>query len=389
MTIYGHWAEHVLCKAMESGIHQGVLTLITPAKHRYVFTGEIAGASATWEITDWSVVKMLVSRGDVGLGEAYAAGMWHSPDVDALFCLFVDNLDRLDSVANGSKLQQVWFRIINHFLRRNSIKGSSANIQSHYDVGNEFYKLWLDPSMTYSSALYHHEGDTLSQAQSQKYQRILTKIDPARKNILEIGCGWGGFAEEAAHHGHRLTGLTISQAQHDYAKARMRESADIRLLDYRKITGKFDAIASIEMFEAVGKRYWPSYFSTIKDRLDKDGVAMVQTITVKDDAFADYEKRSDYIRHYVFPGGLLPSVEKFKESAERAGLVCREVYAFGQDYARTLREWLVRFTEQEKAIRALGYDDAFIRSWRLYLSMCAASFARNRTNVVQVELVHA
>ena len=278
---------------------------------------------------------------------------------------------------------------MNSVLRRNSVRGSTQNIRSHYDVGNDFYQLWLDKTMTYSSALYHIDGTTLENAQQSKYERILERITPRRERVLEIGCGWGGFAEQAAQSGHQLTGLTISQEQHRFATTRLGNNADIRLQDYRHVTGKFDAIASIEMFEAVGQRYWPTYFSTIKERLEKNGVAVVQTITVKDAAFSHYAKRSDYIRHYVFPGGLLPSIGKFKECAEKSGLVCRDVYAFGKDYARTLQEWLQRFDANEVAIRNLGYGTEFIRSWRLYMSMCAASFLCDRTNVVQVELAHA
>jgi len=385
-TIY----ERLLFDTFERAILRGSITITAPSGTQKIFTGSEPGASAVWQIHDWQVVKLLASRGDIGLGETYTQGLWDSPDLDALFTVFIDNLDRLDRFANGSALSRIWLALVNNVIRRNSLSGSSRNIRAHYDVGNEFYKLWLDPTMTYSSAIYSGSEMTLQDAQREKYQRILSKIEEGRKHILEIGCGWGGFAEEAAARGHRLTGLTLSHQQHAFASQRLSgKPADIRLQDYRETGGVFDAIASIEMFEAVGRRYWPSYFDTLKSRMTKDGVAMVQTITVGDEIFNDYAARSDYIRHYVFPGGLLPSVAKFRESAEKAGLAVKEVFAFGQDYARTLREWLARFDASETAIRALGYDSAFIRSWRLYLAMCAASFACERTNVVQVELVHA
>jgi cyclopropane-fatty-acyl-phospholipid synthase len=217
----------------------------------------------------------------------------------------------------------------------------------------------------------------------------LDHIGTSPKQILEIGCGWGGFAEQAIQAGHQVTGLTLSTQQYAFAKQRLTtKSADIRLQDYRHTKGKFDAIASIEMFEAVGKRYWPAYFSTLKSSLSKGGVAMVQTITIQEQAFKLYEKSSDYLRHYVFPGGFLPSQLAFKTSAENAGLVCREFFQFGQHYAKTLKEWLQRFNAQETTMHSMGYSDAFIRSWRLYLSMCAASFTSGRTNVMQVELAH-
>ncbi len=334
-------------------------------------------------------MQSLSSRGDIGLGETYAEGLWDSPDLDALFRVFIDNIDELDRYANGHPLMQFWFRMLNTVIRRNSVRGSRENISAHYDVGNAFYRLWLDPSMTYSSALYSNSDMPLHVAQEQKYRRILERITPDRKRVLEVGCGWGGFAEQAVGSGHDITGVTVSRQQHEYAVQRIPNRADIRLQDYREVKGQFDAIASIEMFEAVGKQYWPSYFAKIKECLSRDGVAMIQTITVKDDAFEGYVKRSDYIRHYVFPGGLLPSASVFRASAENAGLACRDVFMFGKDYARTLREWLTRFDANEASIRGLGYGNAFIRSWRLYLSMCAASFECGRTNVMQVELAHA
>jgi len=379
--------RHMLLKTFEEGIGIGTLELITPEGLKHRFQGGEPGAHGVWHIHDWKVVEALASRGDIGLGETYSDGLWDSPDLDTLFQVFIANIDALDRYAHGSIFSRLWFVLTNRLIRRNSVGGSSGNIRAHYDVGNEFYKLWLDPSMTYSSALY--EGvDSLEQAQAQKYQRILDRVGPERRNILEVGCGWGGFAEQAARKGHELTGITISQEQHAFAAKRLAGQADIRLQDYRHTGGKFDAIVSIEMFEAVGLQYWGTYFKTLKERMDKDGVAVVQAITVKDSAFDDYVTRSDYIRHYVFPGGLLPSEARFKEAAAQVGLTCKNVFTFGQDYARTLREWLTRFDSAIPAIRLLGHDDRFIRSWRLYLSMCAASFACGRTSVMQVELAH-
>lgn len=381
--------QRMFLENLEKGIRKGTLHITTPSKETFHFVGDQPGGEGEWHIHDWQVVHSLVSKGDIGLGETYSAGLWDSPHLENLFVVFIDNLDDLERYAAGHPISQFWFRLINTVLRRNSVRGSKQNIRSHYDVGNDFYRLWLDDTMTYSSAIYTQDEVALEHAQELKYQRILDRITPSRERILEIGCGWGGFAEQAAKTGHHLTGLTVSSEQHAFATKRLGSDADIRLQDYRHVKGKFDAIASIEMFEAVGQRYWPTYFSTLKERLTNNGVAMVQTITVKDEAFTDYASRSDYIRHYVFPGGMLPSIAKFKQSAEKSGLVCRDIFAFGKDYARTLKEWLQRFDANEVAIRNMGYGTEFIRSWRLYMSMCAASFLCERTSVIQVELAHA
>jgi cyclopropane-fatty-acyl-phospholipid synthase len=276
----------------------------------------------------------------------------------------------------------------NALVRRNSLAGSSRNIKAHYDVGNEFYKLWLDPSMTYSSALYAGT-DELYRAQQNKYERILSKFEKPKASVLEIGCGWGGFAECAARQDHQVTGLTISPAQHEFANRRLNGAADIRLEDYRKCKGQFDNIVSIEMFEAVGEHYWPRYFATLAERLKRGGRAIVQTITIRDELFAGYRGRSDFVRHYVFPGGMLPSLARFREEADRAGLKFAGAFAFGADYARTLREWSARMQAKSAEIMALDHDEKFLRNWQFYLGICAAAFNVARTDVVQVELVNA
>ena len=266
---------------------------------------------------------------------------------------------------------------------------SPEAIRSHYDVGNDFYSLWLDKSMTYSSALYRDTAD-LYRAQQNKYERIISKFTEAKADVLEIGCGWGGFAERACADGHKVTGLTISPAQQGFATERLKNSsAEIRLQDYRKCGGRFDNIVSIEMFEAVGEHYWPAYFQTVAERLKRGGRAVIQTITIRDELFDGYRTRSDFIRHYVFPGGMLPSLGRFREEAEKAGLKFAGAFGFGKDYARTLREWLVEMQRQESAIKALGHDEKFLRNWEFYLGICAAAFEVSRTDVVQVELVNA
>ena len=318
-----------------------------------------------------------------------AIAIFVANDIEALISLFILNLDHLDGFAHGSVLNRMSFVLLNTLVRRNSQSGSKRNIEAHYDVGNDFYSLWLDETMTYSSALFEAPDAKLADAQRAKYARILDKFVSPRANVLEIGSGWGGFAEAAANSGHNLTGLTISPSQYDFAAKRLGAKADIRLQDYRQTKGLYDMIVSIEMFEAVGERYWPRYFQTVSERLKRGGRAMIQTITVRDDIFPGYRTRSDFIRQYVFPGGMLPSLARFKAEASRAGLKVVDVFPFGKDYARTLRAWSQRQRKAEKEIRALGHDDGFLRNWQFYLGMCAAAFEVGRTDVYQVELAHA
>ncbi len=260
---------------------------------------------------------------------------------------------------------------------------------AHYDLGNEFYKLWLDPSMSYSAAIYDADGSaSLETAQQAKYRRILNCLDakPGQR-VLEIGCGWGGFAEMAVDDGLQVTGLTLSPAQLKWAQNRV-PSADLRLQDYRDIGEKFDHIVSIEMFEAVGERFWPGYFRTIAQALKPGGKAVIQSITINDDLFADYRRGTDFIQQYVFPGGMLPSPTAFCLAAARQGLAVRREYAFGRDYARTLAEWRQAFETNWPQIAALGFDEPFRRLWRMYLCYCEAGFLVGNIDVVQFELSH-
>ena len=369
-------------------IDTGTLTFVAPDGEETVVRGDKPGPVARFQIQDWEVLRRILARGDIGLGEEYIAGAWQSDNVENLISLFLLNLDKLENFSHGNFLNRLGFVIHNALVRRNSIAGSARNIQDHYDVGNDFYQLWLDRSMTYSSALYAGT-DELYRAQQNKYERILSKFEKPRASVLEIGCGWGGFAERAAASEHHVTGLTISPAQHDFAKRRLNGAADIRLEDYRKCKGQFDNIVSIEMFEAVGEHYWPQYFSCVAERLKRGGRAIIQTITIRDDLFDGYRSRSDFIRHYVFPGGMLPSLARFRGEAEKAGLKFVGAFAFGQDYARTLREWSCRMQEKKEEIMGLGHDEYFLRNWEFYLGICAAAFHVARTDVVQVELVNA
>jgi cyclopropane-fatty-acyl-phospholipid synthase len=301
----------------------------------------------------------------------------------------------LQRTVYGGWLSQVWYGL-RHRLRRNTRSGSRRNVHAHYDIGNAFYARWLDPSLTYSSAVFDgHFEASLEAAQHAKYQRIIDTLGlRAGMRILEIGCGWGGFALHAARQGIHVHGVTISLAQLEFALQRVHEQrlADrvkLELRDYRTLTGQYDGIVSIEMFEAVGERFWPTYFGILRDRLMPGARALVQTITIDDSHFAAYRATSDFIREYIFPGGMLPSPERFIAVAKRSRLAGQVTLAFGRDYAETLRRWRSAFETQLEAIRAQGFDETFVRTWRLYLAYCEAGFDEGRTDVMQFVLAPA
>lgn len=368
------------------GIRTGSLRLRTPEGEIYDFGR--GGVQAELQLHDWSVVTAVATRGDVGLGETYVAGLWDTPSIVDLTTVALQNFNHLESYAFGNFWNRLKMRLVDTVLRANSRQGSSRNIRAHYDVGNEFYQLWLDPSMTYSSALFRPGDTDLLRGQNRKYDRILGRLTKGER-VLEIGCGWGGFAERAAEAGRNVTGLTVSPSQKGYADARLDGRGEILLQDYRDCGGKFDNIVSIEMIEAVGQRYWPTYFATLKNRLAEGGRAVVQAITVQDENFDSYRNSSDFIRQHTFPGGLLLSDAIIADQARKSGLVVRDSFAFGQDYARTCVAWSDQLRAQEARIRKLGYGDTFVRSWHYYVDICTAAFATGRTDVVQVELAHA
>jgi len=369
-------------------IARGSIVFVAPSGEAHEFKGSEPGPTAHFAIHDWGVIQRIVARGDIGLGEDYIAGAWDTRDLETLIRFFLLNIDELEGFAHGNLLNRMAFALQNSVVRRNSLSGSKRNIEAHYDVGNDFYSLWLDETMTYSSALFDSTDASLPDAQRRKYGRILSHLGN-REAILEIGCGWGGFAEQAVGEGRRLTGLTISPSQHAFACKRLDSKADIRLQDYRRSEGKFDAIVSIEMIEAVGERYWPAYFNTVAQRLAKGGRAMIQAIVIRDELFPAYRMRGDFIRHYVFPGGMLPSLARLNEEARKAGLKIVDGHRFGQDYAKTLRLWSERMSKRESEIRALGHDERFLRNWQFYLGICAAAFAVGRTDVMQLEFAPA
>ena len=340
-------------------------------------------------VHDEMMFSQILARGDIGLAEAYIDGAWDAPDLTGVMTLLAKNRDALRTAVYG-RWQSLLLARIRHWLNNNSKTGSRKNIMAHYDLGNDFYKLWLDPSMSYSSALYRAVDDgNLETAQHAKYRRILRRLGAdAGQHVLEIGCGWGGFAEMAVAEGLKTTGVTLSPAQLAWAQKRVPE-ANLQLKDYRDIGEQFDHVVSIEMFEAVGERWWPTYFKTIKQALKPGGRAVIQSITISDEIFGDYRKGTDFIQQHVFPGGMLPSRSAFRAAAAKQGLTVRSEYAFGHDYARTLAAWRTSFEEKWPEIAEQGFDETFRRLWRMYLCYCEAGFLAGTVDVVHFELDHA
>ncbi len=352
---------------------------------------------AAIRILDWRVCAAVLKSGDIGFAEAYIDGHWTTPDLVALLRLLLANRDAIEDVVYGSWWGSLLYRI-KHLLNRNSRQGSRKNIHAHYDIGNAFYRLWLDETMNYSSALF--EGDptqAMPQAQAAKVRRALREcqLQPGQR-LLELGCGWGALAETAADEfGLRVLGVTLSSEQLAFGQQRLRDRglhdrAELRLQDYRELSshqdGPFDAIASIEMFEAVGRAYWSDYFAGVHRLLVPGGRACIQTITIRDDLFERYAKSTDFIQQYIFPGGMLPSAEVFRAEAARAGLEVVNELAFGADYAETLRRWRVMFLARDREVRQLGFDTRFMHTWEYYLAVCEAAFAAGNTSVVQFTL---
>jgi cyclopropane-fatty-acyl-phospholipid synthase len=371
----------------------GRLSLRLPGGAVHVLEGTEPGPSAILDIRDYGFARRVLANGDIGFAEGYMAGEWETPHLAPLLEVLAQNYDHIRRLFDGNPVMTAvnW---VSHRLNRNSRSGSRKNIHAHYDLGNAFYSQWLDPSMTYSSARFATPDTPLEAAQREKYAALARIMDlKPGHSVLEIGCGWGGFAEFAAKEvGARVTGITISQQQYDFARQRLfnaglSERADIQLIDYRDVRGQFDRVASIEMFEAVGQEYWPAYFGKIHEVLAPGGVAGLQIITIEDALFAEYNRRTDFIQKYVFPGGMLPSEARLKPVIDRAGLGWQAIERFGLDYADTLKLWDERFqTAWPEISRMAGFDERFRRLWRFYLAYCEAGFRSRRTDVVQLAL---
>lgn len=371
----------------------GRIAFDLPDGRRIVFANKLPGPEAEVQVHDYDFVKRALAGGDVGFAESYMEGQWSTPDLTAVLRFFSANFESAGQLARGGAVVR-YINMIRHALsRRNSRDGARKNIMAHYDLGNTFYARWLDPTMTYSSAIFDSPNQSLEQGQLNKYRNICDRIDAGPSSrLLEIGCGWGGFAEYAAKtRGSHVTCLTISPAQRDYAAARIQreglsERVDIRLEDYRDHKGQYDGIASIEMFEAVGETYWPSYFKTLFDSLRSGGKAALQIITIDDDLFPRYRKRVDFIQQHIFPGGMLISEKVLKENLAAAGLRHDGVFYFGRDYARTCHEWAQAFNREWPEIERSGFDETFRKLWNFYLSYCEAGFTDGRINVGQFSL---
>ena len=372
-----------------SKLRRGILDVILPDGRTVRLGGAEPGPHAVMKPRDFGFAGRLLRGGDIGIAEAYLRGEWDTPDLTQFLYLFCVNHDLTQSMLSDKPLVR-YVQRARHWFNRNTRRQARRNIYAHYDIGNAFYSAWLDPGMTYSSALFEDHTPDLTAAQNNKYRRLAEAIDlrPEQK-LLEIGCGWGGFAEYAARRGAKVVGLTISKEQRDFAQQRIHlaglaEKVDIRLQDYRDERGHYDRIASIEMIEAVGEQFWPKYFSQLRDRLLPGGLAGIQTITIQDKLFQTYRREVDFIQRYVFPGGMLPSPQVLKSLGDTFGVPVIREHIFGQDYAKTLATWRNNFREAWPNLTPLGFDDRFRRLWEYYLSYCEAGFLSGNIDVRQV-----
>ena len=378
------------------GVRHGTLELRLPDGSTARFGHRVDGAPhGVMRLSNWNVFGAALKSGDIGVAEAFIAGDWSTPDLVGLLQWFIGNRQHIDALVHGTWWGRAWHRA-RHLFNRNSRRGSRKNVHAHYDLGNDFYQLWLDPTMAYSSAWFGgaRSGD-LVQAQWAKTRRALAECGVRRGDrVLEIGCGWGALAECAAREfDAEVSGVTLSREQLAWGRQRLAEAGlrgRLRYQDYRDIDdGPYDAVVSIEMFEAVGRAYWPVFFDTVREQLKPNGKACIQTIVIRDDLFPRYVRSTDFIQQYVFPGGLLPSPSEFRKAAGKAGLAVVAELAFGLDYAETLLRWRARFLGAEAQVRQLGFDTRFLRIWEFYLAYCEAAFATGSTSVVQFTLQHA
>ncbi|MEI7514145.1 MAG: cyclopropane-fatty-acyl-phospholipid synthase family protein [Betaproteobacteria bacterium] len=385
-------AAHTVLKLLQ-GMRHGSLTVHYPDGGMQRFGG-MASPHATLHLHNWNAFSAALTSGDIGFAESFIAGDWTTPDLTMLLRVLVQNRTEVERVIFGSWLGRLAYRV-KHWRNRNTRTNSPKNIHAHYDLGNAFYTRWLDPSMNYSSALF--QGDmhqSLEQAQGAKVRRVLeqAQVRPGDR-VLEIGCGWGALAEMGATaFGAQVTGVTLSTEQLSFAQARMQRlgvaaKADLRLQDYRDIAdAPFDAICSVEMIEAVGKDYWPTYFASVSKLLKPGGHACIQSIVIDDALFARYVHSTDFIQQYIFPGGCLPSPSAFRAQAQAAGLQVVGEHSFGLDYAETLKRWREAFLSQRAEVLSLGFDTRFMHIWEFYLCYCEAAFMEKNIDVVQYTL---
>ena len=381
-TVAGWFGERLIGRPKH-----GAVTVTFPNGQSRTYGDPATGEHARIRLRNFAVVPKTLRRGTVGFAQSYIDEDVEVDDLTALFRYFLQNREVLDS-EDGSWYGRAAQDITYHLSRNNTKEGSKKNISEHYDLGNDFYSAWLDNTMTYSSALYTAEEQALDEAQRNKYHRVaeMAGVKPGSR-VLEIGCGWGGFAETAARDfGAEVYGITLSAEQLKFATERMRRQgldnlATLHFEDYRDTKGEFDHVASIEMIEAVGEDHWPSYFRTVHDRLKPGGTAAIQAITIDERDFKDYKARPDFIQRFIFPGGMLLTKPAMQEQGDRVGLELETVEHFGQSYARTLAEWRERFLERWDDIRKLGYTEEFRRKWVYYLSYCEAGFSEGSIDV--------
>ena len=376
-----------LWQALDSIEFGSINIELSESKVKKEFYAKKAGPLAKIKIYDERIIEELILGGDVAFGEAYINNRWDSEDLANLLTFLTFNANALEQFFHAKKFKMLWLYLKNIF-KKNTLTKSKKNISYHYDLGNEFYQLWLDQTMTYSSALDLENSKNLAQAQEKKYQNIIDKL--ANQTILEIGCGWGGFMEQALKKDFKVTGLTLSQKQKEFAEKRLEKFSSkfaIKLQDYRLEQGIYDNIVSIEMFEAVGQEYWQNYFEILNKCLKANGKAVLQIITIDNKVFDGYKKRVDFIQKHIFPGGVLPSRSVIHKLANQYNFIVKSELDFALDYVKTLKIWLENFDNKISQIKKLGFDDFFIRKWRFYLAYCIAGFAVERTNVVQFELI--
>ena len=385
--VLNYWIKRNL-----EGLNYGSLEIYLPARKQPIFlSGKNPGNKALLKINNWRALWLLFSRGSLGFTEGYLKNYWNTDDINNLMDLISKNYNSFEKVNSGYGFWKIIDKI-NHLKNANSLSGSKKNIHAHYDLGNDFYSKWLDETMTYSSAFFIENENKLENAQTSKYQLILDSLDlPIGSTILEIGCGWGGFLEHASRQGYKVKGITISQEQYKFASERIQNlpnHPEIELIDYRNLEDKFDAVVSIEMFEAVGSAYWEKYFNKIREVLKPNGKAIIQTIIMKEDYYEGYHDWPDFIQTYIFPGGELSSDKVFKKIAGQSNLAASGVTTMANSYAKTLEIWFNNFQQKWSEINEIGFDDKFKRTWEMYLAYCRGGFLNGQLDVVQYKLTH-